>query len=79
MEMFGHSSESLSLEEKEKIFGPLFAKNPDILKFLAGKRTNLRTIVELSKSYLSSIAQQSPASSKENSTKKRRKAISVSL
>ena len=79
MEIVGHSSESLSWEEKEKIFGPLFAKKKGMFKFLAGKRTNLKTTVELSKSYLSSIAQQSPASSKENSTKKRRKAISVSL
>ena len=78
-EVLGHSSEPLSLEEKEKIFGPVFATKPDMFKFLAGERTILKTIVELSKSYLSSIAQPSPASSKENSIKKKSKANSVSL
>ena len=78
-EILGHSSESLSLEEKGKIYYPLFAKKTDMFKFLAGEGTNLKTIVELSKSYLSSIFQQSPASSKENSTIKRSQAISVSL
>ena len=38
MEILGHSSESLSLEEKEKIFGPLFAKKPRYVQIPSRKK-----------------------------------------